>query len=927
MILFGLTRLGLTPVSNYLGFDTVPLRSVFSQAIRFNGYSDGIVVPTGAYKESGTKLGPTDLGNSNATKIGHLHFPNEGNPLNNMIGPFTLEAFVIPDFGGVIIEKPNCYSLKIGEVASTGPITFDLHTLDPSGSVVAQRVSSKTQYPTPPKIYGEDVNLNTFERYTNGEYKPQDVLRSSRELIYICAQFTGKAMRIYANGDLVGDIDFGGEDRVVRSYSSDLYIGGKGGEYRGVIESVRINRGIIEPKIQPFTVSQDTIGLWNFEDVVDVPDLYFPSGQSRVHDNVGSDGVGKDGMLDIPMVCIGYDFVNIVANNDLTLPNHPFTATSGNDYSIFRIREAVGGLGATPYEKLAAYILNIPVSELKHQSWWEGGYLDLTTLGSGTYDANMKITNLNAIINQSGTHPLTGLPRTPRSLEVVQEQSTLTNNENIFGGLSLDPMHNPIERIRILGIDFNGYGALGAYDPNLPVGAWASATTYNRPPCIVATGNHIKDGATPLLSCFKYFHSDDTPVWFTLGNTDLVVDGGWSGSPYRTKDALTRYHFTQGQMFRDATNNKNDGYFVSPYSRMSNVAYQPITINNLENPTPYTETLALHYDANVLASLLKDDGLPTNTDGDYIFWWKNIAPQTATVPNATDASAENYALYGWGDGWRLKRVCANAKGRAGLVAENPVLYNPVGPSNYPGGIPPTVPNVITPTYPAGQFYWGGSSWVNGLGSGVGQKKVNMVLATIEPQPIFIDGAGAPLISLPNGHLLNSGDWSFYLVMTPQYGSSGTRLDLIHSQANNELNVGLNVPNQPHINVAGVVGFPLGNNVQPDAGYPAVVSLRIDESADTYTWIMARNGEYEVVTNNSFTTTAPIMFDDVSASMQLSGIEFFGSMLATSPTASTLLNLAPPGFIVHEILVYADHKTDAEDREIRQYIEDKYGVGA
>ena len=908
------------PVSNYLGFDIVPLRSVFSQAIRFNGYSDGIVVPTGAYKESGTRLGPTDLGNSNATKIGHMHFPNEGNPLNNIIGQFTLEAFVIPDFGGVIIDKPNCYSLKIGEVGSTGPIVFDLHTLDPSGTAVAQRVSSKTQYPTPPKIYDEDVNLNAFERYASGKHKPQDVLRSSRELIYICAQFTGKAMRIYANGDLVGDIDFGGEERIVRSFSSDLYIGGKGGEYRGVIESVRISRGVIEPKIQPFTVSQDTIGLWNFEDVVDVPDLYFPSGQSRVHDNVGSDGVGKDGMLDTPMVCIGYDFVNIVANNDLTLPNHPFTAVSGNDYSIFRIREAVGGLGATPYEKLAAYILNIPVSELKHQSWWEGGYLDLTPLGSGTYDSNLKITNLNAIINQSGTHPLTGLPRTPRSRETVGQAV------NLLGGLSLDPMHNPIERIRILGIDFKGAWGAVAYDPNSPVGAsdgGHTAGSYNRPPCIVATGTHIKDGAIPFLSCFKYFHSDDTPVWFTLGNTDLLIDEGWSGSPYRAKDALTRYHFTQGQMFRDATNNKNDGYFVSPYSRMGDVAHQPISINDLENPTPFIDTLALHYDANVGTSLLTDDGSPVNQNGDYVFWWKNIAPQTRSVPNQASA-AENYALYGWGDGWRLKKVCANAKGRAGLVAENPVLYNPVGPSNYPGGIPTIQPAAITPTYPAGQFYWGGSSWVNGSHT----KKVNSVVGAIHPMPIFIDGAGSALASLPNAHPINTGDWSFYIVMTPQYGSSGTRLDLIHSQANNELNVGLNVPNQPNLNVAGVgAGFGIGNAKQPDAGYPAVVSFRIDESADKYTWIMARNGEYEVSTGTNFTTTAPIIFDDVSASMQLSGIEFFGSMLATSPTASSLLNLAPPGFIVHEILVYADYKTDAQDREIRQYIEDKYGVGA
>ena len=282
-------------------------------------------------------------------------------------------------------------------------------------------------------------------------------------------------------------------------------------------------------------------------------------------------------------------------------------------------------------------------------------------------------------------------------------------------------------------------------------------------------------------------------------------------------------------------------------------------------------------------------------------------------------------MFAWGDGWRYKRVCANANGRAGLVAENPILFNPAGPSNFPPNNPTIDVGVIQPAFPdPSQFYWGGSSWVNGNYP----VKVAGVVGEIEPKPIFIDGAGAPLANIPNSLWpLTLGDWSFYIVMTPQYGSAGTRIDMIHSQANNQLNVALNVPSQPNINVDGIAGFGLGNAKQPDAGYPAIVSFRIDESTSTYKWVMSRNGEYEVSTGNNFTTTNPIIFDDVFNFTQLSGIEFFGSMLASSPTTNTLLNLAPPGFIVHEIMVYAHYATDDEDQDIRQYLEDKYGVGA
>ena len=86
-----------------------------SKAVRLNGFTDGIVVPTGQYKESGVNLlrpsysGGATSTMSQATKIGRLHLPSENNPLNRILGPFTIDAFIVPDYGGVIVDKPGCF--------------------------------------------------------------------------------------------------------------------------------------------------------------------------------------------------------------------------------------------------------------------------------------------------------------------------------------------------------------------------------------------------------------------------------------------------------------------------------------------------------------------------------------------------------------------------------------------------------------------------------------------------------------------------------------------------------------------------------------------------------------------------------------------------------------------------------------------------
>ena len=910
----------------------MPLHSFHSKAVRLNGYTDGLVVPTGAYRETGVDMfaaehpEKTGVANfvssyeSNETKIGRYHIPQEGNALNNMIGAFTLEAFIIPDMGGVVLHKPNCYTLKVGEVRQKGYASFDVHTLDPSGEVASQRVVSSVQFPAENPSHNQKYGLTA-------DYLPDDISLQSRELLYVNAQFTGKRMRIYINTDLVADMDFGGEERIVRSFSSDVFIGGMGGEFRGVIESVRISRGVIEPILRPFTSNPDTAGLWNFEDEVDIPDLYFFNNKNPSHSYSGVDGVG-DGLMPLPMVCLGYDFHTFPNPSGATAPNtDPITRNAGNGYGYFRIRDfsdADGSYnGPSALEKLAAFILNIPVNEVKQQPWYETGILDLSRINRyGGYGHEILQSPLNAVINVSGTSPITGLRRNP-----------FTRTDNISkGGTNLDPMANPIERVRILAIDFKG--AMGIYDYQTNLSPYEVQGGYtNRPPGVVVDSVLLQSNTSlasnanePFTQGFLFNHADDTPVWFTLGNGDLLIDNGAdpSGSKIqRPRGQFTRARFTQGQRFKDVSGGNNDAYWFAPKSRMQQnmlIAAAPIS-NTIPEYPPIPEGLALWLDANDKSTLLRDDGTPVVGDGEWVFWWKNKAPSTQLTPPA------DYGFYAWGYGWKFKEFATNANGRSGLEAAIPSLHQQFGPMNAPGGNPNMQPNTVQPNYPsAGTYHWGGSGWVNGWGNATLPQlsRVNWV-GNLIPNPAFSHATHQTTMA---GASHSDGNWSMYFVMTPKYSGSDA-LSLINSEAFDAFNITLNNGGANCTLTTTGVASPIGTypHSKPTADVITVTSIRIDETAATIKWGMYDSVNFDNRDYAGWTSTNPLRIGDGAGTDKNQGMELFCKVTSASATENAIADLAPPGFIVHEVLMYNRLLTDAEDHNVRQYLEDKYGVDA
>ena len=254
-----------------------------SHAFFFDGVTESIVIPQGRFTKLGdessvgttntkTKKTPSDIlsktgyGKDETTKI-NSRFENQ----------FTVEAWVIPDCGGVVVERENQFMLELGTVDTPGPAKFTVFLDTTDGTkVFTLTTASDATTRWDGVVYPEqdyDSVHDSYNRYDLGNYNDATNLNfNHRPLYHIVGAVSDSAISLFINGQVVISQSLPNDASITDS-TAHVYIGGKGGDFRGAIESIHFatefDDQIITPNV-PMDDGETTTALYRFEEPLDI---------------------------------------------------------------------------------------------------------------------------------------------------------------------------------------------------------------------------------------------------------------------------------------------------------------------------------------------------------------------------------------------------------------------------------------------------------------------------------------------------------------------------------------------------------------------------------------------------------------------------------------------------------------------------------
>ena len=254
-----------------------------SHAFFFDGVSESIIIPQGRFTKLGdesslgttdtiTKKTPSDIlsktgyGKDETTRI-NSRFENQ----------FTVEAWVVPDCGGVIVERERQFILEMGTVDTPGPAKFTIF-LDTTDGTKAYTLTTASDATTrwdgvvyPEQDYGSVHD--SYNRYDLSGYNIATNLNfNHRPLYHIVGAVSDNAISLFINGEVVISQSLPNDASVTDS-TAHVYIGGKGGDFRGAIESIhfanKFDEQIITPNV-PMDNGTSSTALYRFEEPLDI---------------------------------------------------------------------------------------------------------------------------------------------------------------------------------------------------------------------------------------------------------------------------------------------------------------------------------------------------------------------------------------------------------------------------------------------------------------------------------------------------------------------------------------------------------------------------------------------------------------------------------------------------------------------------------
>ena len=213
----------------------MPVIGRSNHAFFFDGVSDSIVVPQGTMSRLGKQT--SDGTKSKANILGERQdIEGEGYLSGLLNSQIAIEAWVIPDCGGVVVEKEDQFKLSVGEVDTPGPATFEVHLDTGNGKEfhflsTATKVTGRgyegTVYP-PSEFGGIHDSYNKY----NGTYDDATTLNTDqRPLMHIVAAVRQNAIELYVNGELMASKSLKNKTVQIAKGNAHIYVGGKGGEF------------------------------------------------------------------------------------------------------------------------------------------------------------------------------------------------------------------------------------------------------------------------------------------------------------------------------------------------------------------------------------------------------------------------------------------------------------------------------------------------------------------------------------------------------------------------------------------------------------------------------------------------------------------------------------------------------------------------
>jgi hypothetical protein len=242
-----------------------------SHALFFNGVSDSILCPSASLTSTSVEVSVGDSRSSHPL-VGPSSSTNTTSGLGSFLGPFTVEAWVRPDCGGIIASKEGLFELSMGSVGSPAPATFQV-TLHSDDGVPTVYKASTAEWDASNSAYVGIVYPTKNDSFLANN---TDIDSRTRELLHVSGVFDSERISLLVNGDLVASVKIPSQSHS-RHNDKPLFIGGEGGQYRGFIEGFHWKSGgnTSDRQTEAFIKSSSTLGLWRFEEPVEIDETLY----------------------------------------------------------------------------------------------------------------------------------------------------------------------------------------------------------------------------------------------------------------------------------------------------------------------------------------------------------------------------------------------------------------------------------------------------------------------------------------------------------------------------------------------------------------------------------------------------------------------------------------------------------------------------